>query len=168
MRSYIERAKDFIKDIYPFIETKPFNIGMVEVAVFAYNKANHRNVLVKSGSVRIALITSDYVVKYDYSPCNAETYGGCEQELKMYNLAKEQGFDDLFAEITHFQYGELNFYIMPRITGIGKDRFSEADDFMTQEERDFCYDAGLCDLHYYNFGFRKGRICIVDYACFGY
>ena len=38
---------------------------------------------------------------------------------------------------------------------------------MNEEERDFCYDASLCDLHYYNFGFRKGRVCIVDYACFG-
>lgn len=167
MRSYIERAKDFIKDIYPFIETKPFNIGMVEGGVSAYNKAKHRNVLVKSGSVRIALITSDYVVKYDYSPCQAEIFGGCEQELKMYNFAKEQGFDDLFAEITRFEYEGMNFYIMPRINGIGQHRFSEADDFMSEEERDFCYDAGLEDLHYYNYGFRKGRVCIVDYACYG-
>ena len=157
MRNYIERAKDFIKDIYPFIENiypfiedKPFSVGMVEVAVSAYNRANHRNVLVKSGSVRIALITSDYVVKYDYSPCHADIYGGCAQEMKMYNFAKEQGFGDLFAEITCFEYMGQNFYIMPRIAGIGKDRFSEADDFMTQKERDFCYDAGLCNLHCYN------------------
>lgn len=167
MRSYIERAKDFIKDIYPFIEDDPFTVETVEATISDYNWAKRRNVLVKSGSVRIALITSDYVVKYDYSPCHAAIYGGCEQELKMYNFAKQQGFDDLFAEITHFQYGELDFYIMPRINGIGKDRFAEANDFMSEEECDFCEDAGLCDLHYYNFGFRKGRICIVDYACFG-
>ena len=167
MRSYIERAKDFIKDIYPFIEDDPFTVETVEATVSDYNWAKRRNVLVKSGSVRIALITSDYVVKYDYSPCHAEVYGGCEQELKMYNFAKEQGFDDLFAEITRFEYEGMNFYIMPRINGIGKNRFSEADDFMSEEERDFCYDAGLCDLHHYNYGFRKGRVCIVDYACFG-
>jgi len=35
---------------------------------------------------------------------------------------------------------------------------------MTEEESDFIYGLGVTDMHYQNFGFRNGHVCLVDYA----
>ena len=39
---------------------------------------------------------------------------------------------------------------------------------MTYEERQWCLDHEITDLHSGNYGFRNGHICIIDYACYGY
>ena len=36
---------------------------------------------------------------------------------------------------------------------------------MTDEENDWCDEHSLSDLHGNNYGFRNGKICIIDYAC---
>ena len=54
---------------------------------------------------------------------------------------------------------------MPRIRGISEDNYYHADHFMTDAERDWCDRHDLSDLHCNNYGFRNGKVCIVDYAC---
>lgn len=167
MRSYIERAKDFVESVYPFIEKNIYNCGYVENAICKFNKRYNRKVICTNGAVRIALITSDYVVKYDYNDEEIPLLGGGEQEVRIYNRAKADGFDYLFAPITRYVYKNKYFYIMPRIYGIGKEEYDDtyADELMSEEESEYIYGLGLNDLHNYNFGFRKGKICLVDYAC---
>ena len=165
MRSYIERAKDFIQHIYPFIENVQYDVFMIGDAIAHYNEQFNRKVEFRHGIARIALITSDYVIKYDFNPDEVADVGGCEREVKVYAIAKDRGFAHLFAEITPFEYCGRKFYIMPRINGIGKYEWDYADNFMTEEEEDFCDRLEITDLHCNNYGFRNGHVCLVDYAC---
>ena len=41
----------------------------------------------------------------------------------------------------------------------------DAEDYMSAEEKAWCNRHHLSDLHGNNYGFRKGHVCIVDYAC---
>lgn len=167
MRNYIERAEDFIKAIYPFICGSLHDRYGVFNAVKNFNATYNRKVICMHGCVRVALITSDYVVKFDYNEEEIPFLGGGEKEVRIYNRAKEDGFGYLFAPITRYVYDNNAFYIMPRINGIGKEEYDDyyAEELMTEEESDYIDELGLTDLHNYNFGFRKGKICLVDYAC---
>ena len=163
MRTYEDRAKDFIKEVFPFIES--MNVWTIRDEIQIYNRANSRKVKVSNGCARIALITSDYVVKFDYDEYEVESIGGCENEIKLYAIAEAEGFAYMFAKITRYEYKGRKFYIMPRVRGIDPDGWWHADHYMNDEERDFCDRHYITDLHCGNFGFRKGRVCIVDYAC---
>ena len=113
MRNYVERAKDFIEQIYPYINacTNPWDTRQ---RVLLFNANFTRAVKVYSGMSRIALITSDYVVKFDYDPEEVKYIGGCNNEYELYYEAKVEGFDYLFAKITPYEYKGREFYIMPR------------------------------------------------------
>lgn len=165
MRNYIERAQDFIQHIYPFIEDVQYDVYNLGYAIEQYNQRFNRKVLFRHGISRIALITSDYVIKYNFDEDEVACVGGCEDEMRIYSIAKREGFAYLFAEITRFYYGGKNFYIMPRIRGIGSHEWDYADAFMTDEEEQFCNSLHITDLHCNNYGFRKGHVCLVDYAC---
>ena len=164
--SYEERARAFIHQIFPFIVDRIFDIYWVQKAVADFNIKYHRNVKVCYGDARIALITSDYVIKYDYDNEIIEDIGGCEQERELYEQAVQDGFDYLFAKTTRYDYNCISFYIMPRINGVGKygKQYRHADSFMTTEELAWCDDHKLVDLHWQNYGFRNGKVCIIDYA----
>ena len=164
MRSYIERAKDFVQQIYPYIGEWESPYG-VSNDVDDFNEQNHRKVIMRHGIARIAFITSDYVVKYDFDPEEVAVVGGCENEVELYEVAVAEGFGYLFAEITRFPYRGRNFYIMPRIRGINGDSWNHADYYMTDEENAWCDRHNLSDLHCNNYGFRNGKVCIIDYAC---
>ena len=163
MRNYVERAKDFVEQIFPYINEcrHPWDTRQ---HVLIFNADFTRNVQVRSGLSRIALITSDYVVKYDYDPEEVESIGGCQNECDLYEWAKTEGFGYLFAEITPFRYENRTFYIMPRIRGIGSGRYY-AEHYMNDKEKDFCRRYRVTDLHTDNYGFRKGKVCVIDYAC---
>lgn len=165
MRSYIERAKDFVKEIYPYLERANFECWATMNIVRQYNADHTRAVKFAHGIARVALITSDYVVKFDYDEDEVACVGGGEAEMEFYAMAKAEGFAYLFAEVTRFFYGEKYFYIMPRIRGISEENYYHADHFMTDEERAWCDRHNLSDLHCNNYGFRNGKVCIVDYAC---
>ena len=159
--SYEIRAQRFVRDIFPFIN------GCVRAHDYCdrvkwFNACRHRNVKVEYGQTRVVLITSDYVVKIDYGT-RARYYGGCADELIMYNRAVEAGFEYLFAKISLYTYCGHDFYIMPKVDGIG-DAEDEAYDLVTPEESDWLYD-NVNDLHYKNFGFKDDRVVLVDYAC---
>ena len=163
MRDYELRAIDFIKEICPFIEedlTSPF---VVRQNVAFYNMKYNRKVVVRSGCARIALITSDYVVKFDYDPEEVESLGGCQNEMYLYDIAEREGYAYLFAKISHVQWHGHDFYIMPRVHGIN-DSNGRGWQYMTAKERAWCKAHSLTDLHCGNFGFREGRICIIDYG----
>lgn len=165
MRSYEERAKDFIKEVFPYIEKcgKPHE---VQYHIREYNTQKNRKVRVNNGIARIALITSDYVVKFDYDATQVACVGGGEAEVRLYAQAEHDGFAYLFAKVTRYEYSGRRFYIMPRIYGISDSNcWYYADHFMTNEERAWCDNHNLSDLHCNNYGFRKGKVCIVDYAC---
>jgi hypothetical protein len=163
MRNYVERAKDFVEQVYPYIANcmSPWKMNDF---IHQFNADFDRKVIVRSGLSRIALITSDYVVKFDYDPDEVESIGGCYNEMAVYDMAQREGFAYLFAQITPFPYSGRTFFIMPRIRGIGSgNRYAE--DYMTPSEKDFCRRHRITDLHTENYGFRKGHVCIVDYAC---
>ena len=164
MRSYEERAKDFIHKVFPFIKDveRPWDTRN-NIAYFNMNF--HRNVKVAAGISRIALITSDYVVKFDYDEDNVEYVGGCEAEVNLYKLAEEEGFAYMFAKITRYEYCGKAFYIMPRIRYINSHRWYYAQHFMSPTERKWCDSHHITDLHANNYGFRDGHVCLIDYAC---
>ena len=165
MRSYEERAKDFIKEVFPYIDGC-VNPHDARENIYDYNKEHGRKVRVSNGIARIALITSDYVVKFDYDPSEVENVGGGEAEVSLYAQAERDGFAYLFAKVTRYVYRGRRFYIMPLIRGISENNcWYYADYFMTDEERKWCDNHNLTDLHCNNYGFRKGHVCIVDYAC---
>lgn len=163
MRSYIERAKDFIAEVFPYIN-EIFNPWDIEEEINKYNTTFNRKVRVQNGLSRIALITSDYVVKFDYDPDEIDSIGGCQNEVALYYDAKQEGFAYLLAEITPFSFHDREFYIMPRIYGIGSGRYY-AEHYMNPAEQSFCRKHRITDLHSNNYGFRRGHVCLIDYAC---
>ena len=163
--SYEVRARKFANDIYPYINNckSPFEF---ETAVSRFNRINHRAVRVAYGQTRVALITSDYVLKIDYGT-RSSLFGGCENEYQAYQKAYHDGFAYLFAKISPVMVKERVFYIMPRIERIGIEfnGFDEAWDVVkSDDERDYLYD-NFSDLHHENFGWKHGKPVIVDYAC---
>ena len=72
---YRIRAKKFLKSIFPYIDGYMWDVDDVMYQVEKYNYDKKRHVLVSCGSARIALITSDYVIKWDYDNDCAEEIG---------------------------------------------------------------------------------------------
>ena len=162
--SYEFRAKKFIEQIAPIIP-QIFNartVRQLHKDIDQFNTEHHRKVIMSRGITRIALITSDYVIKIDYE--HDEVFGDCEAELHMYEIAEADGFDYMFAKITRYQYNNMNFYIMPRIEGINPYRDCYATDFMTDNEIEWCNEHNLIDLHSGNFGWKNKHVVIIDYA----
>ena len=163
MRNYVERAQDFIAEIFPYI-CECENVWDIRACVKKFNFTFDRKVIARNGLSRVALMTSDYVVKFDYDPEEVGCIGGCENEIEVFAIAKREGFASLFAEITPYSFNQRMFYIMPRIRGVGSGR-EYAENYMTEDEKAFCRRLRITDLHTENYGFRKGHVCLVDYAC---
>ena len=164
--NYEVRAQKFIRLIYDYL-TECVDTYDFEIAVESFNHNHHRHVMFSHGLTRVALITSDYVVKIDYDAYQVRRFGGGENECAFYRIAEQEGYGYLFAKVSRYQYRDITFYIMPRIKGIG--RYEEdATEFMTDEENDWCFDHGLCDLHNFNYGWKNGHIIIFDYGANAY
>lgn len=163
MSNYEERAKKFIAQIYPFIKdcesTPEFS-----AAVNRFNFTAHRKVKMEFGSTRIAFITSDYVVKFDYNGWGIGKFGSCNDEVRMYRYAVESGYGHLLAKITPYRYNyNHTFYIMPKISGIGKYPY-DADCYLEGDEYNWV-NENIYDCHSYNYGWKDGHIVMIDYAC---
>ena len=163
MRSdYIARAKKFV----PFVETlieNAENKWTIKQRVDAFNYTKKRKVIFSYGLTRYAFITSDYVIKIDYDEDAIADFGGCESEIELYEQAEQDNMEYLFAKITPYYYNGRNYYIMPRISGIGRTDWN-AEHYMTPKERRWCDWHGVEDLHFNNYGWRNRHICIIDYG----
>lgn len=159
---YTVRAMKFIAAIAPYIggcrETWDYRR-----AVAAFNSDYHRNVKVKSGATRVALITSDYVIKFNYGN-RVRDFGGCGNEVRLYKQAEKDGYAYLLAKITAKIYDHKTYYIMPLVRGIGKHEDTDVWGFLKFDERDWLHAHGVFDLHEYNYGFKNGYPVIIDYA----
>ena len=157
--NYITRAKKFV----PIVDEIIHNCPNIELEINRFNVAHKRKVIFAHGLTRYAFITSDYVIKVDYDDFEITRFGGCEDELELYEEAKLDNMEYLFAEITKYEYNGHDYYIMPRIHGIGRTE-ENATEYMTQKEMDWCDDHDLTDLHYLNYGWKNRHICIIDYS----
>ena len=168
---YRIRAQKFIKQIFPYIDGYMYddlNETIERVQRFANEK--RRKVLVNYGVSRIAIITADYVIKWDrhfaQNKYERSRAGDCKKEYLTWRwlLDENPGYAYLFAEITRFRFGGENFYIMPRVRGINRDRDVYAYECVDGDEEDFLCEW-FYDLHSGNFGIdRKGNVTIFDYA----
>ena len=167
MEKYLENAKHFIALFHPYIFScrTPHDYSKA-VRVFLKTHPSHPIIHISNGITRVALIGPDFVVKINYDDYEVETFGGGEEEIAFYEMAKSEGMAHLFAPITRFRYGGKPFYIMPRVHGIDECREEDATSYMTDEERDWCYEHELHDLHSGNYGFEDGNVVIFDYACY--
>lgn len=161
--NYIERAKKFVPVVYSILNNA-FDLEEVEECVDDFNFYNKRKVIFTHGLTRMAFITSDYVIKFDYDPDATDHWGGSENEIAVYQQAEREGMDYLFAKITRFRYREYTFYIMPRIHGVERTDY-DATEYMNADEYDWCLEHGICDLHSGNYGWRNRHICLIDYGC---
>lgn len=161
---YRVRAAKFLKDIFPYICDCLTDRYDVQEAVVRYNVDKHRSVLFNNGIARIALITSDYVIKWDYDKSYAYECGGCADEHKAFMEAKEMGYDYLLAESTLIEYQGYYFTIMPRIHKVGR-RYNGGEiwNYLTEQEYDWVTHFNK-DIHSYNWGIRDGKACLIDYA----
>lgn len=162
---YRVRAYKFIKAILPYIEDCLYNDMKVEDRVWQFNASYNRNVKFMSGSARIALITSDYVIKWDYDLENVRLIGGCDEEIRAYEEAVNAGFGHLCAECTQVVVNNIHFNIMPRIYGIGgkAHHYKEIYEFLTPEEYEWVMKFNK-DIHSYNWGIKNNKAVMIDYG----
>lgn len=159
---YIVRAMKFIAAIAPYIENCRDKWDYHR-AVTMFNSDYNRNVKVASGATRIALITSDYVIKFNYGD-KVCYFGGCRDEVRLYKQAERDGYEYLLAKITAKIYNHKTYYIMPLVRGIGKYEDTDVWTFLKYDECDWLHAHGVFDLHEYNYGFKNGYPVIIDYA----
>lgn len=168
---YRIRAQKFIKQIFPYIDGYMYDdIDETIRRVQRFAAEKHRKILVNHGLSRIAIITADYVIKWDIhfaqNKSERNLAGDCEKEYLTWRwlLDENPGYAYLFAEIIRFRFGGENFYIMPRVRGIDKDRHGDVYEYVEGDEEDFL-NEWFYDLHSGNFGIDlKGNITIFDYA----
>lgn len=165
---YVVRAQKFLEKLIPLFPDESGsarkNVGKVRIALNKFKeKYPRRDVLLCYGAVRYVLITSDYVIKWDYNACAAKNYGGCVQENKNWNKVKNSPYAYLFAPITRIKVDGHYWYVMPRIHGRNYHRMAFA--FLSPEERHFLNNNDICDLHNGNYRVVNGKVKIFDYAC---
>ena len=163
---YEVRAKAFIKEFAPYlkgIRVTRSNSYKIYDAVRRFNVDKKRNVKVASGASRIALITSDYVVKLDFGTTWA---GNSKTEMLGYQQAQKDGYEYLLAKISLYKCCNRSFFIMPRarvaetLTWRGQKRLWNK---LTEDERRYIHD-NFEDLHENNWGSLNGKLILIDYA----
>lgn len=162
--TYEERARKFATNVLTRLFEGCEYLDDFVYAIEYYNAHHFRKLKYDSGVSRIAIIRADYVVKFNYRPTGSFSdgrAGDCESEQKVYARALEDGMAHLLAKTTVLTVNGLTFSIMPRIKGIGRDWHWW--EHCTREEEEWLED-NLYDLHRYNVGYRKGKVCVIDYA----
>lgn len=160
--NYVARAKKFLEQVYPYIKDCEDEWDL-DKALRKFNQDYHRKVQTNSGSTRVVMITSDYVIKYDYDGWGKGTWGTCKDEVRMYRKAKRDGYAHLFAEITPVRANyNKTFYIMPRINGVGRYE-DDAIEYVDGNEFMYLYH-NVNDLHNGNYGWKDKHIVMIDYA----
>ena len=84
------------------------------------------------------------------------------REKEIYDLAVKDKMEHLFAKTTLIKINSRVVSIMPKINHIRNyDRWWE--DYCTDAERAWLW-SHVADLHRGNVGYKRNKICIVDYA----
>lgn len=162
--NYELRARKFIAELFPYLDGC-YRARDYQRAASRYMIDHpHRKVNFCYGIARVVFVTSDYVIKIDYDDYGVSAFGGCENELRFYSIAERDGMAYLFAKISYYSYMNRDFYIMPRVYGIGRYEDSDAHEYMIEAESDWCEEHGVGDLHEYNYGWYKDRPIIIDYG----
>lgn len=163
--TYEERGIKFAKVLARLFEDCYYLSDFKEV-IKAYNNCHKRKLRYSNGVSRIVIIRSDYVIKFDYK--NRERAwvngraGNCETEAQVYDMAVRAGMAYLLARPTLLHINGLTCTVMPRVNGVGNDdKYWQKT--CTDYEREWLYD-NINDLHYNNVGYRRGKVCVIDYA----
>lgn len=161
---YRVRALAFLKSIFPYIHSCLFDLDELREKVDEYNRDRSRKVIFSYGSARAVLITSDYVIKWDYDDDCVKDIGGCDDERRAYEAAMKDGYEYLLAEITMVDFRGYRFGIMPRIRNVGPDYHGgDIKKYLTRDEYAWLSEFDK-DIHHYNWGIRHGKPCVIDYA----
>ena len=105
--NYEIRAKKFVQKLFPYIKNC-YTYTMFYEAIELFNYENRRKVIFSYGMTRCAFITSDYVIKINFARNEDcfDRFGDCESEIDIYEQAKKDGFEYLFAKPTPYYYNE--------------------------------------------------------------
>ena len=132
-----------------------------EYAVRQYNNTHRYQLKIAHGISRIAIIRSDYVIKFHRRADFEGWAGDNTSERKMYEKAVDDGYDYLLAEINLVNVDDVQVAIMPRIYGI--DSTYHYENYLTWDEQEWV-EQNIGDIHSKNFGIRNNTVCFVDYA----
>lgn len=158
---YEERAIKFITTILAPIYATAQSTNRYSKVIRDYNKKHKRPLNYEVGFTRVTVIRSDYVVKITYN--YSKEIGDNQAEADNYEIAKDAGYEYLFAKPTLFEYMGMLFEIMPKVNHIG-DCNRCFSDYLTADELQFVRD-NFDDLHEYNVGYYRNKPVFIDYSC---
>lgn len=161
---YEARAIKFAKAIAPmFVGCK--SCWEFERKIWEYNDSHKIEIRYSHGVSRIAIIRSDYVIKYSFKPegrWSDGRAGNNESEQRMYQKACEDGFEHLLAKTTLVTIKGRKVAIMPRVDHVDdEDRWW--GDHVTDDEYNWL-EENIYDLHPGNLGYKRNKPVIIDYA----
>ena len=164
MANYITRAYHFMKQMSKYVrDWESEDEIQVALRMYAWDVDRTKCVNFEFGSARYVLMADDFVVKWDYDSASLNI-GGCEDEIKMYRYAEKCGYAYLLAKITPIFINGRFFYVMPRIEDVGRKDISIFNHTTPQEYK--WLDENLNDLHSWNYGYKDGKVKVIDYACY--
>ena len=162
MKSYVVRAYYFAKYIFSRVNNI-YNEGEVIDAMNEARKHFHLHANFTFGSSRYAIVTKDFVIKWDRNDCYE--IGLCEDELRMYEWSVKCGYEYLLAKITPIYFNNMFFYVMPTILKTDpRENGGDISDYLDEMEY-WWVQSNIRDLHGYNWGLKDDRPVIIDYAC---
>ena len=163
-KSYEERAIKFANYLAKLFQDCVYRSDF-EWVIQQYNHTHSRKLHWAHGVSRIAIIRADYVIKFDFQPegrwANGRA-GDCYSEEEVYQIAVEDGMEHLLAKTTVCESCGHTFSVMPRINRI-EDYSRLWWNYCTREEMDWL-EEHVNDLHEGNIGYRRGKVCVIDYA----
>ena len=164
MKNYEERAIKFAKFLDNLFADCEY-LDDFEAVIMQYNRHHKRKLKYSHGVSRIAIMRSDYVIKFDFTPVGYWSNGkagNCASEEEVYQTAVEDGMEYLLAKTTLVNVGFHTVSIMPLIRGVGNYN-KDWTKFCTREEEDWLV-WNINDLHSGNVGYRNRKVCVIDYA----
>lgn len=130
-------------------------------AVEEYNHTHRNcNMRIDNGISRVAIMRSDYVIKFHRRADFDSWAGDSYSERRVYEKAVAAGYGHLLAETTLVNIDGVDVAIMPLIKGVGT---TNMYDCTTCKEYDWLR-KNVGDLHKSNYGRRNGKVCVIDYA----
>lgn len=159
--SYIDNAIRFL-EVFAGECNSIKNQDAVRKALGRCNLKLHYRAKFNYGCTRYVIIGKDWAAKWDYIDDDSG-FGGCEDEVAMYNYAKNDGYEYLLAKPTKVKVSSYTFYIYPRATVLGIHSGHELEEVLNEVEIEYLTN-NILDIHDENWGYIDGRPVIIDYA----